>query len=49
LLGSFVFLLADTIGRSVAYPYEISSSIIMAIIGGPMFIILLKRSKGVYE
>ncbi|MCM1115454.1 MAG: iron ABC transporter permease [Clostridium sp.] len=49
LLGAFIFLLADTVGRSVAYPYEISASIIMAIIGGPMFIILLKRSKGVYE
>lgn len=49
LLGAFIFLLADTVGRTVAYPYEISSSIIMAIIGGPMFIILLKRSKGVYE
>lgn len=48
LLGSLVFLLADTVGRSVAYPYEISSSIIMAVIGGPMFIILLKRSRRLY-
>ncbi len=48
LLGAFVFLLADTIGRAVAYPYEISSSIIMSVIGGPMFIILLKRSQSVY-
>lgn len=49
LLGAFVFLLADTVGRSIAYPYEISSSIIMAVVGGPMFIILLKRSKSSYE
>lgn len=48
LLGAFVFLLADTIGRAIAYPYEISSSIIMSVIGGPMFIILLKRSQSVY-
>jgi iron complex transport system permease protein len=48
LLGAFVFLLADTIGRAVAYPYEISASIIMSVIGGPMFIILLKRSQSVY-
>lgn len=47
-LGAFVFLVADTVGRTVAYPYEINSSIIMAIIGGPMFIILLKRSRDVY-
>lgn len=48
LLGSFVFLLADTVGRKLAYPYEISPSIIMAVIGGPAFIVLLKRRRGVY-
>ncbi len=48
LLGSFIFLFADTIGRMIAYPYEISASIIMAVIGGPMFIILLKRSRSGY-
>jgi len=48
LLGSFVFLFADTVGRTIAYPYEISSSIIMSVIGGPIFIILLKRSRGLY-
>lgn len=48
LLGSFIFLLADTIGRLIAYPYEISASIVMAVIGGPMFIILLRRSKNSY-
>ncbi len=49
LLGALVFLAADTVGRAIAYPYEISSSIIMAIIGGPVFIILLKRSGTFYE
>lgn len=44
LLGAAVFLIADTVGRSIAYPYEISPAIIMAIIGGPMLAILLKRS-----
>lgn len=48
VLGAAVFLLADTVGRTIAYPYEISASIIMSVIGGPMFIILLKRSRGVY-
>ena len=48
LLGSFIFLMADTIGRVIAYPYEISAAIIMAVIGGPMFIILLRRSKNSY-
>ncbi|MFF1033560.1 iron chelate uptake ABC transporter family permease subunit, partial [Streptococcus pyogenes] len=44
LLGAFVFLLADTLGRSLAYPLEISPAIIMSIVGGPYFIYLLRRS-----
>lgn len=44
LLGAFVFLLADTLGRRFAYPLEISPAIIMSIIGGPYFIYLLRRS-----
>ena len=48
LLGALVFLFADTFGRMIAYPYEISASIIMAFIGGPMLIILLKRSGAIY-
>lgn len=42
LLGAVVFLLADTLGRTLAPPYEVSASIIMAVAGGPFFIILLK-------
>ncbi|MGO1581273.1 MAG: FecCD family ABC transporter permease [Peptoniphilaceae bacterium] len=42
LLGATIFLGADTLGRTILYPYEISSSIIMTIICGPFFIILLK-------
>lgn len=48
MLGALVFLVADTVGRTVAYPYEISAAIIMAIIGGPLLIVLLKRSGTVY-
>lgn len=44
LLGAFVLLLADTLGRTIAAPYEISASIIMAVVGGPAFVILLRRS-----
>lgn len=47
-LGAVVFLLADTVGRTIAYPYEINASIIMAVIGGPTFILLLKRSRDTY-
>ncbi len=45
LLGAFTFLLADTLGRTIASPYEVSASIIMSVVGGPFFIILLRRSK----
>lgn len=45
LAGAFTFLLADTIGRTIAAPYEVSASIIMSVVGGPFFIILLRRSK----
>lgn len=48
LLGALVFLIADTAGRCIAYPYEISAAIIMEIIGGPLLIVLLKRSGTVY-
>ncbi len=48
LLGAFIMLLADTAGRVIAYPYEISPAVIMSVIGGPVFIILLKRSDKTY-
>lgn len=48
LLGAFTLLLADTIGRTIAAPYEISAAVIMSVIGGPFFIILLRRSKQTY-
>lgn len=48
LLGAFTLLFADTVGRTIAAPYEISASVIMSVIGGPFFIFLLRRSKNGY-
>lgn len=48
ILGAFCLLLADTIGRTIAYPYEISAAIIMAVVGGPVFIALLRGSRRIY-
>ena len=45
LMGAALYLLADTLGRSIAYPAEISASVLMAVVGGPFFILLLRRSK----
>lgn len=43
LLGAFLLLLADTIGRTIFSPTEISANIIMNIIGGPFFIFLIRK------
>lgn len=43
LLGALLFLLADTLGRSIAAPYEIPASIFMSVIGGPFLILLLRH------
>lgn len=43
LLGALIILLADTIGRLIVAPLEIPASTIMAIIGGPFLIFLLRK------
>lgn len=43
LLGALIILLADTIGRTIVAPLEIPASTIMAIIGGPFLIFLLRK------
>lgn len=48
VLGAFTLLLADTIGRTLAAPYEISAAVIMSIVGGPLFIVLLRRARSGY-
>lgn len=45
IFGSFTLLLADTIGRTIAFPHEIPAYIIMSIVGGPFFIMLLRGNK----
>lgn len=42
ILGSLLFLLSDTCGRLIAYPYEIPAAVLMTTLGGPFFIILLR-------
>ena len=48
VLGAFCLLLCDTLGRTIAPPYEISAATLMAVIGGPVFIFLLRRSRSAY-
>lgn len=48
VLGAFCLLLADTLGRTIAAPYEISAAVIMSIVGGPVFILLLRKARSSY-
>lgn len=48
ILGSFVLLFADTVGRVVTAPYEIPVGIIMTVIGGPFFLYLLRKDNKNY-
>ena len=48
LLGAFTLLLADTLGRTIAAPYEISAAVVMSVVGGPFFILLLRGAKQSY-
>ncbi|MEK5330031.1 FecCD family ABC transporter permease [Lysinibacillus sp. FSL W8-0992] len=45
LLGGFLVLLADTIGRSILEPSEIPAGIVVAVFGAPYFLYLLARLK----
>lgn len=48
LLGAFCLLLADTIGRTIIAPVEISPAVCMSIVGGPVFIVLLMKARDTY-
>lgn len=47
--GALLVLVADTLGRTVLAPNEIPASIIMAVIGGPFLIMMLKRSDRLHK
>ena len=48
LFGALLILVADTLGRTIMAPIEIPASIIMAVIGGPFLIFLLRKSDRIY-
>ena len=48
LAGAVLFLLADTLGRTLIRPNEMNASVILAVVGGIAFILLLRKSGGVY-
>ena len=48
ILGALLILVADTLGRTLIAPIEIPASILMAVIGGPFLIFLLRKSDRIY-
>ena len=45
LIGGWLLLLADTIGRNIVEPNGIPAGIVVALIGAPYFMYLLLRNK----
>ena len=45
LLGALLLTVADIIGRVIVRPAELQVGIVMALIGGPVFIVLVRRSR----
>ena len=45
LLGGLLVLSADIIGRLVVRPAELQVGIVMALIGGPAFVLLVRRTR----
>lgn len=45
IMGSILLISADTLGRVIAKPYEIPVGVVMAVLGGPFFLYLLRRSE----
>ncbi len=48
LTGAMLTLTADTLGRVIIAPNEIPASILLAVIGGPFLIYLLRKSDRIY-
>lgn len=45
LVGALLLVVADVVGRVVVRPAELQVGIVMALIGGPVFIALVRRSR----
>lgn len=48
IMGALLILIADTLGRTIMTPIEIPASILLAVIGGPFLIFLLRKSDRIY-
>jgi iron complex transport system permease protein len=46
-LGAILLVLADTVGRFIAAPAELEAGIVVAVIGAPVLIALVRRDRAV--
>ena len=44
-IGGLLVVLADIVGRVVVRPGELQVGIVMALVGGPVFIVLVRRTR----
>lgn len=49
IIGGGFVCLCDTLSRLLFMPYELPVGILMAVIGGPVFVVMLVRMKGGYK
>jgi len=47
--GPCLVILADVLGRVIAYPAEVPVSVVLAFVGAPVFVLLLRRARAVPE
>jgi iron complex transport system permease protein len=45
VIGGLLVVLADVVGRVIVRPGELQVGIVMALIGGPVFIVLVRRTR----
>ena len=45
LAGALLLLIADTIARTVVSPVELPLGVVTAVIGAPVFVVLLRRTR----
>jgi len=45
LMGALLMLAADVVGRVVARPAELQVGIVLAVVGGPVFVLLVRRTR----
>ncbi|MBO1128069.1 iron chelate uptake ABC transporter family permease subunit, partial [Bacillus paramycoides] len=44
LFGAILLSVADLLGRTIAYPKEIPSGLVVAVLGAPYFLWLMRKS-----